>query len=161
MNALYQLVWLFLCTTSSVCVVGCSRSTNQAHPAASEHHDHDHEFEDAHEPHHVTSWTDSLDETEKHCRTMKTAFANGQPNAADEAVHEIGHPLEAMQELAAQELLPEADQEQVKKLVKTLLDAVSALDERMHVGERAGKSCREVEAQIDATRTALKPLTPR
>lgn len=115
MNATYQLLCFFLCTTSSVCVVGCSRSTNQAHPAASEHHDHDRKLEDAHEHHRTASWTDSLWEMEEHCRTMKTAVANGQPHAADVAIHELGYRLESMPELAARESLPAADQQQVKK----------------------------------------------
>jgi hypothetical protein len=42
-----------------------------------------------------------------------------------------------------------------------LLDAVGALDERVHVGEGAGKSYQEVAAQIDATLAARKQLTPK
>ena len=46
----------------------------------------------------------------------------------------------ALSELAAKDSLSEADQQQVKQSVDSLMDSFGAVDERLHGGDDAGKS---------------------
>lgn len=142
-----------------IALVGCGGTQTTASNPSADQHDHDLEpHGDDHEQAHTESFAEALTEVEELCAEIKTAFAAGDLGKADGPVHEIGHLLEELLELAAKESLSEADQQQVKQAVDSLMNSFAALDERVHGGDSAGKSYDEVATQIDAALAKLKSL---
>lgn len=85
---------------------------------------------------------------------IRDAFAKGDALAADPAVHEIGHALEDVSELAKGASLSEEDQVAVGVAVEKLLDAYGAIDEKIHSSEEVKYD--EVAGEIDS---AMETLT--
>jgi chromosome segregation ATPase len=67
---------------------------------------------------------------------MREALEKGEKDKADDALHEIGHVLEHVDELAEKASLSEAQRDDVKKDVEELLDHFSAIDEKIHGDEQ-------------------------
>ncbi len=85
---------------------------------------------------------------------VKEAFGKGEPAAADESVHEMGHLLEDLGNLAKKASLSEADQMLVNESVEKLLDAFGKIDAKLHGGE--GSDYDQVSADIDSAFETLK-----
>lgn len=159
MSPIFRMSWLGLVAVACVSVAGCGGAQTTASNPTSQQHDHEHASHgDEHEHAHPESFTETLTKVDELRAKIKTAFAAGKLEEADGPVHEIGHLLEEIPELAAKQSLPDADQQQVKQAVDALMESFAALDERLHGGDSAGKSYDEVAAQIDSALAELKTI---
>ncbi len=91
--------------------------------------------------------------------TMKTqickAFADGVPDDAHHALHDVGHSLEKLPELAAKEGKFSAEQlAVVKEAVEALFDGFGKLDVTMHGG--AEVDAKALEVKLTEALTKLK-----
>jgi hypothetical protein len=118
------------------------------------HAGHDHHGDADHEEHHE-SYAEAVAELDSLCVAAKDGLAANNLEAADAAVHEIGHILEELPELAAKEASLAAD-DTIKPAIDDLFDCFDKIDRKLH-GE-AGKTYGEVADRIDA---ALKTLRGR
>jgi len=111
-----------------------------------------HEHGEGH--HHPETLNDALTELTELRDTIRDAFAADDPDKAHDPLHEVGHIIEAVQELAEKEKLPEERLAAVKTSAEELFTAFGEVDKSMH-GEE-GSSYKDVSAKIDAAIAALK-----
>jgi len=111
-------------------------------------HGHDHEHEHEHE-----SLAAALTELTKLRDTIRDGFAKNDIDAAHDPLHEVGHVLEEIPELAEKEKLPAEAITIIKASVEELFDAFGAVDKGMHGGESVKYS--DVSGKIDAAVTAI------
>jgi hypothetical protein len=148
MNPMFRKLALVLLMHASISLVGCGGAQTTAPNSPADRHDHDHKTHaDGHA--HPESFAAAVTEVEQCRAEIKTAFASDDLAKADGPLHEIGHLLKKLPELAAKEPLSETDQQQVKQAVDSLMDSFAELDERVHSGGRAGKSYDDVANDID------------
>jgi len=130
-----------------VALAGCDASVpstvgGNSQDAGIEDHDHDHDRGDhAHDEHdhegdgHPESISQAVDQIKEMGDKIITAFADGSPDDAHDELHEIGHVIERLPELATKASLT-ADQEQkVGEITEALMDAFGELDGTLHGGE--------------------------
>ena len=89
----------------------------------------------------------AVEELVKERDTIRDAFAKNDAEAAHEPLHEVGHLLEAMPELAAKGPAP-ADAAVVKEVSNELFELFGKVDEKLHGTE--GSTYEEVAEKIDA-----------
>ena len=138
-------------------MIGCEAKDQAKSTAASKgeamskggDHDHDH---DDHKP--AASLKEALETIEKYRAEIKEAFSKKQPEDAHEALHEVGHSLESITNLAG--ATTEEEKQSVKKAVDELFECFGAMDETLH-GE-TGKSYHEVADRIDTALAVLKGM---
>jgi len=118
--------------------------------------DHDHDGGHAHEVKVPDTFPAAVEELGKMSASIADAYGKEDPNLAHDALHDIGHYLEALPELAKKAELSEEDQESVKASSESLLDAFQALDEVLHGLE--GKSYDEVENDITSNMKTLRSM---
>ena len=111
-------------------------------------HGHDHEHEHEHE-----SLAAALTELTKLRDTIRDGFAKNDVDAAHDPLHEVGHVLEEIPELAEKEKLPAEAITIIKASVEELFDAFGAVDKGMHGGESVKYA--DVSGKIDAAVTAI------
>lgn len=85
--------------------------------------------------------------------SIADAYAKEDPHLAHDALHEIGHVIETLPELAKEAGLSEEAQAAVVSASENLMDAYAALDEGMHGGEEIGYD--EVEQKIQDAMASL------
>jgi len=117
--------------------------------AVSKGDDHDH---DDHKP--ATSLKEALETIEKYRAEIKEAFLKKQPEDAHDALHEVGHSLESLTNLAG--ATTEEAKQSVKKAVDELFECFGAMDDTLH--GKTGKSYDEVGDRIDAALAVLKGM---
>ena len=144
-------------------LIGCGSSETTRPVSVAEEHEHEHEHDgESHEDNHAHAESESLADAvatiERLRSSVQESFAAGELDEADGPVHEVGHLLEELPELAAGESLSAIQQEQVKQAVDSLMDSFAALDERLHGGSDVGKSYDEVAAQIEEALAELKTV---
>jgi hypothetical protein len=163
MKSLLQWSGLYAGLLSVAWLAGCgsSASTDSQPTVERRESDHDH-HQGSPAGHHAhgnaKSLGDALAKVERLRNAIQVAFAAKDLATADGPVHEIGHLLEELPELAAKESLSAKDQQQVKQSVDSLMKSFAALDERVHGGDGAGKSYDDVAGQIDSALTQLKSV---
>ncbi|MCA9010076.1 MAG: hypothetical protein KDB01_10035 [Planctomycetaceae bacterium] len=128
---------------------GCEESTNTTTMAPPGDHGHAHD-EHAHGP---ESLSDALNELTTMRNSVRDAFAKNDPDAAHDPLHEVGHVLEAIPELAKKENAAAENQAAIEKSVNDLMDAFGRVDKTMHGQE--GSTYSEESATIDAALEAL------
>ena len=156
-----------------VLVLGCNQSppSEKTSPEAS-HEEHDHEHDHAHEgqdhehadhdhadhehEHHehgelAKTYDDAVEKIEAARDTIRDSLAAGETDKADKALHEMGHVLERIPDLAKS--LPAESHEVVHKNVEELFDLFGKLDEQIH--SQAETTYEEFSEKIDA---AVKKL---
>jgi hypothetical protein len=147
----------FLFTLSlAVLTGGCTPDeTNTGVPVMMDDgHDHDHEH--GHHDHPETL-DDALHELTKLHTTVRDAFAKDDSDAAHDSLHDVGHILEEVTELADESKLPDDAKATIRKNVEALLDAYGAVDEKLHSDDGSeGSDYKDVAEKIDA---ALKIIT--
>jgi hypothetical protein len=137
-------------------LVGCQPSSQTSSEAtATAGHDHD---DHAHgHAEHGHEQPETLDAGVKQVTTMSTtildAFAAGKPNDAHGELHEIGHSIECLQELANAASLGDEAKQTVKDSVDALMEAVGTLDETLHGGSEA--KIEDVKMKVDEALQAL------
>ena len=104
---------------------------------------------------HATTLAGALKEIEEFRSTIKEAFAKKAPDDAHDALHEIGHVLESVTELAA----PATDEakKSVKTAVDELFDCFGAMDDTLHK-KSTGKTYEEVADRIEAAMSTLNAM---
>lgn len=132
----------FGCNKGETTTTSSLTTTDDGH--GHEHGDHDH----------ATDFAGAIRELEELSGAIGTAMDQGDGDTAHDPLHEVGHVLEAMPELAKKEGLSDDDQTAVNGAVATLMDAYNEVDKGMH-GEE-GKSWEELKGDIDS---ALQILT--
>ncbi|MDX1926995.1 MAG: hypothetical protein SFV81_10775 [Pirellulaceae bacterium] len=131
-------------------IVGCEPAKPKADTGAADSG----AAEKGHE--HAETLADAVKELEGMCATIKAAFAKDDAEAAHGPMHDIGHVLEEIPDLAAKSTLDDAGKAEVKKAAETLFEAFSAVDESMHGS--GGKKYSDVSESIDA---ALKVIVDK
>ncbi|MFO0428386.1 MAG: hypothetical protein ACK526_17595 [Planctomyces sp.] len=150
-----------LCLCLSLAVIyGCGQSAPPAAPpgtAGGEHghgdhgHDHGHDEEHAHSH---DSLAGAVAELSKLRDTIKDGFAKNDIDAAHGPLHDVGHILELIPELAEKEKLPAESVTAIKAAVETLFTAFGDVDKGMHGQE--GVKYSDVSAKVDEAVEVLK-----
>lgn len=130
----YLVLRITLCASLAV-FTGCSDTNAEAKPEthADSHTEHG---ENAHSDEETADFKEVLQSVE----TMKTAickaFADGTPEDAHNLLHDVGHSLEKLPELAAEQGGLTADQlSAVNTAVEELFDGFGQLDDTLHGGD--------------------------
>ena len=134
-----------LALLSAVLVPGCQDAPPA--PVADTH-----EHGEGH--HHPETLADALTELTELRDTIRDAFAADDTDKAHDPLHEVGHIIEVVQELAEKEKLPEERLAIVKSSTEELFNAFGEVDKTMHGGE--GSTYKDVSGKIDAAMVALK-----
>lgn len=137
-------------------VIGCTESPMPETPvlSAGDGHD-DHGHGGAHD--HPETFGEAFAELTELHGTIKTAFGEEDEDAAHGPLHDVGHILEEVSELAGNSELSDEAIATIESNVEKLLDAFGAVDERMHDEEgKAGKAYSEVAAEIETAIAAIK-----
>jgi hypothetical protein len=100
----------------------------------------------------------ALQAIESQSSAIKSAFTAGKPDDAHDALHEIGHALEAFQSFATKEITDSGLAGSVKDAIEKLLVAYGALDDGMHGGKET--KYEEVEKTIDESLQILRQASP-
>lgn len=131
-------------------------STRAAHGHAHDHaHDHDHGH--AHTQHDALA--DSLPTAVARVRVLlesvETHFAQGMPEQADEALHELGTLTERLPGLAAETDLPETEWAKVRESTSRLLEQLDRIHAEFHTDGRIDLDYATVKPAIDAELSTL------
>ena len=140
-------LWNIALCLVGVSIIGCDPMEKKPKPAAGAH-DHEHSH------HGPESFTEAVADIEKHQKTIKEAFSNSKPEDAHDALHDIGHSIEALVELGKKQGIEAADLQTINKASEDLMMAFGAVDETLHGGK--GKNYDEVAEQVDAAITSIK-----
>lgn len=143
----FRVSWSLVLCLSVFVASGCSESSNSdtASPAVEHaHNGHDHGPE---------SLKDAVAELTSTRDAIRDAFAKNDQDAAHDPLHEVGHVLGAIPELAKKEKVSVKDQNAIEKAVNDLMDAFGRVDKTMHGQE--GSTYSEESATIDAAVEAL------
>lgn len=150
---MYRICGLSAVALFSISVAGCVDEAPPKSPVVASDHDHDHGHE--HGGHdHPESLAEAFSELTELRDTVKEAFANNDTEAAHGPLHDVGHLLEELGELAEAADLSDEAKKQIKTQVDTLFDSFGAVDKKMHDDE-GGKDYSDVSDAID---NALKAI---
>ncbi len=111
-----------------------------------------HEHGEGH--HHPETLADAMTELTELRDAIRDAFAADDTDKAHDPLHEVGHIIEVVRELAEKEKLPEDRVAIVKSSTEELFNAFGEVDKTMHGGE--GSTYKDVSGKIDAAMVALK-----
>lgn len=137
-----------------VVMVGCKPATPPAAPT-SQTSATTTTVGDAHEDDGPETYAEGLEELTKQHAMIKEAFETDKHDYAHDPLHEVGHILEALPQLAAKDAsLTPADTDAIKQAVDQLFEAFGTLDETFHGGEDIVYS--EVEEKIQGAISTLK-----
>lgn len=129
-----------------------------------EHGDHDHDHgkadaadkgeeamedkDEAHEHAHPKTLAEGIEAFEKLLASVKEHVDAGTKDAADDAVHEIGHVLESLQGLVATSALAQEGKQAAGKALDELFDCFDSLDQAFHAEEGKGDSPKEALGKV-------------
>ncbi len=134
--------------------VGCDSSSSSSSETDSQSSANHNEHGQKHEP---ANLAEGLEQLNEYCKEVKTAFEKDTPEDAHDALHEVGHLLEALPALAEKGgKLASAEIDTLKKQVEELFDAFGKLDETMHGGEAVVYS--EIDSKIQTAMNSLREL---
>lgn len=147
-----------LAAVLSVSLIGCAPATKTDAPPVS--------IEDAEAstggeaPHaHAETYPEAVAELDGMRATIETAFAANDIKSADEPIHEVGHVLEGLVDLAKKAELGDEAVTAIEGAVEKLLDSFTVVDEKIH--GREGKEYSDVQAEIDAAFAVLRQYVPK
>ena len=109
---------------------------------------------DEHAHHHPETLAEAVTEVIELRDTIRDAFTANDPDKAHDPLHEVGHLLETVSDLAKEEKLSDEKLAIVKSSVETLMQSFGEIDKSMHGQE--GASYKDVSTKID---DAVKALT--
>ncbi len=151
---LTQCSWFLILPVSLMFSAGCGESSPKEQHTGGEEHGHDHDHGHDHAP---ATLKEGIAKLTTLRNTMRDAFGKNDPDAAHGPLHEVGHVLEAIPELAKKENLSAGSQATIETAVNTLMDAFGAVDKTMHGQE--GSTYSEESAKIDAAMESLVAAT--
>jgi hypothetical protein len=151
---------LFL-ALSAVCLVGCGPATAPPQPKAvldqADDHDHGHDHSAHHHPETLAAGTAEL---ESLVAEIAGKMESGATDAADDAVHGLGHLLDDVQGLLKKSSLSEEALGAATKAVDELYECFDELDTAIHAAPGKFDPPAQVHARlkerIDAAVKALK-----
>lgn len=121
-------------------------------PIAANEHDHGHDHDHGHGDHHgPATLAEGLTQLEKAVATITTGLSTGAKEAADDAVHEVGHLLGDLETLVAKQEWTAEVKEKGLEAIAELTDSFDKLDQSLHAGDGKG----------DAPLTVLGSVTER
>ena len=132
---------------------GCSSSSPPASPAAGKapaagtHADHGHDH-DEHDHDHPESFAAGVAQLQAAAASVKDHLTVGTTDAADEAVHALGHLIEDVQGLLAKEKLGEEAKAVASKALDDLFECFDTLDTALHAPAGKAKPPAEVHASL-------------
>jgi hypothetical protein len=143
--------------TASMATIGCGSPTPtgaapQAGPAgskpqASKPHADDHGHD--HGDHvHAATLAEGLEQLQKAMATITTSLATGAKDAADEAVHEVGHILEDLEQLVEKQEWTAEVKETGRRALAELTECFDKLDQSLHAAEGEGESALNVLGSV-------------
>jgi hypothetical protein len=103
---------------------------------------------------HAETYNAAVVELDAMRQQISDAFAAGDIEAADGPIHEVGHVLEDVVDLARKENFSAEAIAEINSAVESLFDAFGRVDERIHGGE--GATYDEVQSQIDTAFETLR-----
>jgi hypothetical protein len=141
-------------------VAGCAP---KAGPTADDHSAESHADEHEHEEHHFETYDEAVKALAEMRDKIRDSFAKEDVEAAHGPLHDVGHILEHLPELAKKAGHPDEVQASVKEHTDKLFDLFDKVDRKLH-GE-AGAAYDEVSADVDAALAKLehpeaKPAEP-
>jgi len=161
-----KFVYSLLTITIVFALAGCdspgpSTADESSQSSATEEHDHDHDDHDHDEHGHgEDGHPESLDQAAGQIKEMggkiTTAFANGTPDDAHDELHEIGHVIECLPELAKKANLSGEQEKSVSEITESLMDAFGELDGTLHGGEEVNVD--EISKKISTQIEKLQPM---
>ncbi len=107
-------------------------------------------------PDHAETLEGAMKELAGFKTAIQKAFEDKKPGSAHDALHEVGHVLEELPELAKKEEMSEENIKTLKDAVDVLFDGFGELDKSMH--GKTGKSYEEVAKSLDDAMTTLNGL---
>lgn len=143
-----NLVPVVLCITA-LGLVGCTPKESDSDTSTASHTE---------EHVHPESFAAAIDTLIEQKDAIATAFAAGEPESAHNPLHEIGHTLELIPDLAKKAGLGEEALQSVSSATEELYDAFGKLDEVLHGGEQI--SYDDVKDSITAAMTSLSSVAP-
>ena len=141
---------------------GCQPTIDPTKPqtSATEAHDqdtdHEHDAGHAHEEH-AETFAEAVAAIEKQGAMIIGAFSDGKPEDAHDALHEIGHLIEELPELATKEKFDSELKKQVNEAKEKLMDAFGELDDTLHGGE--AKNVDDVKLEVERSMKSLKSIS--
>lgn len=156
-----NVILLLAVSCGAVALTGCSEPAGEeSHSHADgEEHEKEHGDEAGHSGDTVVSFEDALAELSEMKTVICKAFADETPDDAHDALHDVGHLLESLPELASKDLkLDEAAMTSLDAAVEALFDGFGKLDETFHGGEEvdAKQIEEELTKAIDQLKQAVK-----
>jgi len=129
-------------------VVGCAPAAKPparptAAKAAAGGHDHDHA-----DHAHPETLAEGIAELEDLIKDVGERLASGAQDAADDAVHAVGHLLEDLESLLEKESLGAEFKEGGRKALAELNECFDKLDEALHAAAGEGEAPADVHASI-------------
>lgn len=136
--------------------IGCNSNARSPSQSGSQLAANPSEQGDEHEPE-PANLAEGLEQLSEHCQEIKAAFEKDAPEDAHNALHEVGHLLEALPSLAEKSgKLATAEIDTLRQQVEVLFDAFGTLDETLHGGEAVVYS--EIDSKIQTAMSALKEI---
>ncbi len=133
-------------------LVGCSKSepTTTAPIGLPPEDDHDHDHQ------HPETFAAAMEQLGEFKSQIQTAFTTGTPDDAHDALHEIGHVLGELPELAGKVTDDAAKKEAVAAATEKLFNAYEKLDASMHGGDEVKYDA--LQADIDEAFATLEGI---
>jgi hypothetical protein len=142
--------------TATPWIVGCGSGTNNAErPPISI----DELESDGHVDHkHAETYPEAVEELAELNEAIATAFSANDSDAAHDPLHEVGHVLDEMTDLAKKQALSDEAVAEIGAAVVKLFDAFGKVDSLFHDGK--GATYDEVKADIDSGMEVLRKHLP-
>ena len=134
-------------------VSGCSSGTVELNGKQAVTHDDSHASKDSH----PKTYEEAVESLVHIDQTIKTAFAANDEDTAHGPLHEIGHILEDITQLAEKADLTDEQRQSVKAEVEKLFEEYGSVDATMHGKE--GRTYDEASSQIAASLEVLKGVS--
>lgn len=128
---------------------GCGPSVTPPKPVAA-HADHDHD-----EP---TSFADGIAKLESLGGDLATKLGEGASEAADDAVHDLGHLLEVVREFANKESFAGDAAAAVTAALDELEECFGKVDEAFHSGDEKADPAKVLDSVKERLTAAFKAL---
>jgi hypothetical protein len=152
---------------AAVCLVGCGPTAAPPRPPAadahgdhghgeSHGHDHGHDHGDHKSPETFAAGVATLDSL---VTDIAAKLAGGEADAADDAVHGVGHVLDDLQVLLGKSTLAYDARTAAAKAIDDLFECFDELDTAMHAAPGKADSPADVHARLkDRIEAAVKAL---
>jgi hypothetical protein len=117
---------------------GTTTKTNRADDHGHDHGDHDH----------PATLAEGVEQLQKALATITSSLATGAKDAADDAVHDVGHLLEDLEQLVEKQEWTAEVKETGRKALAELTECFDKLDQALHAAEGEGESAVKVLGSV-------------